>query len=113
MFALSQWVSEYTVLNIGIAKHFDRDPQTNEVLWFASPPVDVAPPVQKPMHSFAYLHHLAKKRKLELEKKEKGVREGEDSRMDVDADEHLDGLVISQPEMSIDEAWQRAVAQFS
>jgi len=64
------------------------------------------------MHSFAYLHHLAKKRKLELEK-EKDVRGGEDSRMDVDADEHLDGLVISQPETSIDEAWQRAVAQFS
>ena len=100
------------MLNIGLAKHFDRDPQTNEVLWFASPPVDVAPPVQKPMHSFAYLHHLAKKRKLELEK-EKGVREGEDSRMDVDADEPFDGSTVAKPEMSIDEAWQRAMAQFS
>jgi len=63
------------------------------------------------MHSFAYLHHLAKKRKLELE--EKDVREGEDSKMDVDADESLDGSTVAQPGMSIDEAWQRAVAQFS
>jgi len=64
------------------------------------------------MHSFAYLHHLAKKRKLELEKKD--VREGEDSRMDVDADEPpLDGSAVARPGMSIDEAWQRAVAQFS
>ena len=93
------------------AKHFDRDPQTNEVLWFASPPVDVAPPVQKPRHSFAYLHHLAKKRKLELEKKD--VREGEDSRMDVDAEESPNSSVVGQPKMSTDEAWQRAVAQFS
>ena len=84
------------------------------MLWFASPPVDVAPPVQKPRHSFAYLHHLAKKRKLELEKGEKDVREGEDSRMDVDAEVPSDGsTAVAQQKMSIDEAWQRAVAQFS
>ena len=80
------------------------------MLWFASPPVDVAPPVQKPRHSFAYLNHLAKKRKLELEKEEKDVREGEDSRMDVDTDGPSDGSPVAQ--ISIDEAWQRAVAQF-
>ena len=84
------------------------------MLWFASPPVDVAPPVQKPRHSFAYLHHLAKKRKLELEKGEKDVPESEDSRMDVDAEESSDGsTAVAQQKMSIDEAWQRAVAQFS
>jgi len=33
----------------------------------------------------AYLYHLAKKQKLELEK-EKDTREGEDLRMDVDAE---------------------------
>ena len=82
------------------------------MLWFASPPVDVAPPVQKPRHSFAYLHHLAKKRKLELEKG-KDVREGEDSKMDVDMEEPPDGAAASRSKMSVGEAWQRAVAQFS
>ncbi|KAH9836628.1 uncharacterized protein C8Q71DRAFT_758865 [Rhodofomes roseus] len=43
-------------------KHFDRDPDTNEVLWFASPPVDRARS-RPPQHSLAYLHFLAKKRK--------------------------------------------------
>ncbi|KAL0067984.1 hypothetical protein AAF712_004887 [Marasmius tenuissimus] len=47
-------------------RHFDRDPQTNEVLWFASPPVNMAP-APTPKHSLAYLHFLAKKRKQEAE----------------------------------------------
>ncbi|KAM5534374.1 hypothetical protein V8D89_011967 [Ganoderma adspersum] len=44
------------------ARHFDRDPETNEVLWFAGPPVDIVhtPP---PWHSLKYLAHLARKRK--------------------------------------------------
>ncbi|KAL7285867.1 hypothetical protein ACG7TL_000978 [Trametes sanguinea] len=44
------------------AKHFDRDPDTNEVLWFAAPPVDIVhtPP---PRHSLKYLAFLARKRK--------------------------------------------------
>lgn len=98
----------------GIAKHFDRDPQTNEVLWFASPPVDVAPSVQKPRHSFTYLNYLAKKRKLEGEK-EKNAGGGEESRMDVDAEAPSDDTSVGSPQkMSIHEAWQRAVAaQFS
>ncbi|EIN13357.1 hypothetical protein PUNSTDRAFT_78873 [Punctularia strigosozonata HHB-11173 SS5] len=57
------------------AKLFDRDPETNEVLWFASPPVDVAR-VPPPRYSLAYLHHLAMKRKA--------VGAGSDS-TDVDA----------------------------
>ncbi|KAI0662365.1 hypothetical protein C8Q70DRAFT_957817 [Cubamyces menziesii] len=44
------------------ARLFDRDPETNEVLWFAAPPVDIVhtPP---PQHSLKYLAYLAKKRK--------------------------------------------------
>ncbi|KAI0666207.1 hypothetical protein C8Q78DRAFT_994933 [Trametes maxima] len=47
------------------ARHFDRDPETNEVLWFAAPPVDLvhAPP---PRHSLKYLAFLAQKRKKQL-----------------------------------------------
>ena len=44
------------------AKHFDRDPETNEVLWFSAPPVNVAHP-PTPKHSLKYLHYLALKRK--------------------------------------------------
>ena len=44
------------------AKHFDRDPETNEVLWFSAPPVNVAHP-PTPKHSLKYLHYLAMKRK--------------------------------------------------
>ena len=95
--------------NVGIAKHFDKDPQTNEVLWFASPPVDVAPAVQKPRHSFAYLNYLAKKRKLEHEK---DTPEVEESRMDVDVGEPSDDPA-RPPKMSVDEAWQKAVSQLS
>ncbi|KAG6817289.1 hypothetical protein H0H87_010631 [Tephrocybe sp. NHM501043] len=47
------------------AKHFDRDPATNEVLWFPAPPIDMARP-SKPKYSLAYLHFLAMKRKREL-----------------------------------------------
>ncbi|KAG5651101.1 hypothetical protein H0H81_009857 [Sphagnurus paluster] len=44
------------------AKHFERDPETNEVLWFPAPPVDMARPA-KPKYSLAYLEFLATKRK--------------------------------------------------
>jgi chromatin structure-remodeling complex subunit RSC1/2 len=49
-----------------IAKHFDRDPETNEVLWFSAPPMNVARP-PAPKYSLAYLHFLATKRKQENE----------------------------------------------
>jgi chromatin structure-remodeling complex subunit RSC1/2 len=61
-------------LTNGIAKHFDRDPETNEVLWFSAPPLNVAHP-PAPKYSLAYLHFLATKRKKE--------KEGADN-MDVD-----------------------------
>ncbi|EJD55042.1 hypothetical protein AURDEDRAFT_155279 [Auricularia subglabra TFB-10046 SS5] len=41
---------------------FDRDPETNQVLWFSGPPMDMARP-QPPQHSLAYLNFLATKRK--------------------------------------------------
>jgi len=52
-------------LPIVSAKHFDRSPDTNELFWFAAPPMNAArtPP---PRHSLAYLHFLATKRKKEF-----------------------------------------------
>ncbi|KAG7090566.1 hypothetical protein E1B28_009674 [Marasmius oreades] len=52
-------------------RHFDRDPKTNEVLWFSSPPVNAAP-APTPRHSLAYLHFLAKKRKSDCQSDEGG-----------------------------------------
>ncbi|KAF8972536.1 RSC complex protein [Flammula alnicola] len=46
------------------AKLFDRDPDTNEVLWFAAPPSNL-PHAKGPRHSLAYLQFLAAKRKRE------------------------------------------------
>ena len=62
-----------------LARHFDRDPETNEILWFAAPPVDIVhtPP---PQHSLKYLAHLALKRKAALQ----GDRP--DNAMDVDGE---------------------------
>ncbi|KAI0034332.1 hypothetical protein K488DRAFT_9522, partial [Vararia minispora EC-137] len=60
-------------------KHFDRSPETNQVLWFAAPPVDVARP-RPPQYSLKYLHWLAtKKRKAE-------PQDGEGDGMDVDGE---------------------------
>ncbi|KAI0697178.1 hypothetical protein BC835DRAFT_1270780 [Cytidiella melzeri] len=57
------------------ARHFDRNPETNEVLWFSAPPMDIPRP-EELEYSLTYLAYLAKKRK------------GKDisSSMDVDAD---------------------------
>ena len=44
------------------AKQFDRDPETNEVLLFSAPPVNVAHP-PTPKHSLKYFHFLAMNRK--------------------------------------------------
>ncbi|KAH9927429.1 uncharacterized protein BXZ73DRAFT_48932 [Epithele typhae] len=52
------------------ARHFDRDPETGEVLWFAAAPVDIVH-APLPRHSLKYLAHLARKRK------EAGGGEGE------------------------------------
>ncbi|KLO08183.1 hypothetical protein SCHPADRAFT_1001127 [Schizopora paradoxa] len=47
------------------ARYFDRDPDTNEVLWFSGPPVDIAKPAT-PHYSLEYLHFLAMKKKAEM-----------------------------------------------
>ena len=49
-------------MTTSVAKHFDRDPETNEVLWFAAPPIDVAHP-PGPEYSLEYLNFLARKRR--------------------------------------------------
>jgi len=49
-----------------IAKLFDRDPETNELLWFPAPPLNTARPAQ-PKYSMAYLQFLAKKRKAQCD----------------------------------------------
>ena len=43
-------------------KLFDRDPTTNEVLWFAAPPMNVSR-ARGPRYSLAYLTFIATKRK--------------------------------------------------
>ncbi|EEB87089.1 hypothetical protein MPER_15715 [Moniliophthora perniciosa FA553] len=55
-------------------RHFDRDPETNQVLWFATPPLNIAP-TPKPRHSLAYLHFLAAKRKRESQEDGDGKSE--------------------------------------
>ncbi|OJT08505.1 Chromatin structure-remodeling complex subunit rsc1 [Trametes pubescens] len=66
------------------ARHFDRDPETNEVLWFAAPPSDLVH-VPPPRHSLKYLAFLAKKRKRE----QRGAGPDAGGAIDVDADEAL------------------------
>ena len=60
------------------ARHFDRDPETNEVLWFAAPPLNIARK-PAPRYSLQYLHWLAAKRKaIENDTNEdEGMRMGE------------------------------------
>jgi chromatin structure-remodeling complex subunit RSC1/2 len=72
---------------VGLAKHFDRDPETNEVLWFPAPPVD-APRKATPKYSLAYLHFLAARRKREAV----GDEDEDEDGMDVDGDEDPEAL---------------------
>lgn len=75
-----------------IAKLFDRDPTTNEVLWFSGPPIDMPRP-RAPQHSLEYLHFLAKKRKREREKREDGADTESDGRT-MDGDVSMDSIDI-------------------
>ena len=47
---------------LSIAKLFDRDPTTNEVLWFAAPPMNMSR-ARGPRYSLEYLTFIATKRK--------------------------------------------------
>lgn len=88
------------------AKHFDRDPYTNEMLWFSGPPINVVRPPSA-RHSSTYLHFLAMKRKRKQENEnenEQGQERGEFSLMNgtstTDGDEHYqhqlrDGVIVS------------------
>ncbi|KAI0085714.1 hypothetical protein BDY19DRAFT_896215 [Irpex rosettiformis] len=49
-------------LSTETARHFDRDPETNEVLWFPAPPIDIPRP-KGPKYNLTYLAYLARKRK--------------------------------------------------
>jgi chromatin structure-remodeling complex subunit RSC1/2 len=66
------WLGEITwFAHVYLAKLFDRDPETNEVLWFAAPPLNQPRP-KGPRHSLAYLQFIAAKRK-------KSTAEGDDT----------------------------------
>lgn len=95
-------------------KHFDRDPETNQVLWFSGPPIDVAR-TPAPQHSLKYLHYMAMKRKdqkLQARKEEEEAKE-ETDQMDI----HGDNLrpkkrprVEAKPRVTdiLDELWAKA-----
>lgn len=60
-FSLTTFVLMQVVF-LATAKLFDRDPETNEVLWFASPPSN-RPHAKGPRHSLVYMQFLAAKRR--------------------------------------------------
>lgn len=66
MLSLHAWMFDMMLTLVMTAKLFDRDPETDELLWFPGQPVN-APPVPQPRYSLTYLHFLAKKRKQEME----------------------------------------------
>jgi chromatin structure-remodeling complex subunit RSC1/2 len=44
-------------------KHFDRDPHTNQLLWFSGAPIDTPRAhTRQPRHSLDYLYFLARQR---------------------------------------------------
>ncbi|KAJ7621067.1 hypothetical protein FB45DRAFT_838799 [Roridomyces roridus] len=61
-----QAVTSVDKLPVETTRHFDRDANTGEVLWFSGPPMHMArePP---PRHSLEYLHFLARKYEPEIE----------------------------------------------
>jgi hypothetical protein len=48
---------------IHLVKHFDRDPHTNQLLWFSGAPIDTPRShTRQPRHSLDYLYFLARQR---------------------------------------------------
>ena len=76
-----------------LAKHFDRDPESNAVLWFASPPVDLPRP-PPPQYSLKYLHWLATKRRAE--DADASGKEGEAKRLRLTASQRVAAALASQ-----------------
>ncbi|KAG8903528.1 hypothetical protein FRB99_003159 [Tulasnella sp. 403] len=66
-------------------RHFDRDPRTNELLWFSGPPIQrINPDAFRPQYSLEYLAFLAKKRAA-------AEKERADEEMEMDQVEEDDG----------------------
>ncbi|THH06660.1 hypothetical protein EW145_g3937 [Phellinidium pouzarii] len=88
------------------ARHFDRDPETNEVLWFSGPPNDIAR-TAPPRHSLDYLHFLAMKRKRQLQAANGGGDKGEDME-DIASSKRLRSQVRAPPLASdiLAELWE-------
>ena len=57
---------------IHIAKLFDRDPTTNEVLWFAAPPMNMSH-ARGPRYSLEYLTFIATKNRKRREASTDGI----------------------------------------
>lgn len=51
------------------AKYFERDADTNEVLWFPGRPVNAPRVATAPTHSLRYLHFLATKGKASMKRR--------------------------------------------
>jgi len=73
------------------AKLFDRDPETNEVLWFAAPPLNMSRP-NGPRHSLAYLQFLAAKRRKNSES---------ENNVEVENHENGDGRTSKRARISV------------
>ena len=58
-----------------IVKLFDRDPTTNEVLWFAAPPMNMSR-ARGPRYSLEYLTYMATKKRKRREDSADGKEEG-------------------------------------
>ncbi|PPQ63542.1 hypothetical protein CVT24_004772 [Panaeolus cyanescens] len=71
------------------AKLFDRDPETNQVLWFSAPPMNVARP-RGAQYSLTYLHFLAQKRKRQEASDSNSVKHNEDMGVGDGSDGHPD-----------------------
>jgi chromatin structure-remodeling complex subunit RSC1/2 len=85
-------------------KLFDRDPETNEVLWFAAPPLNMAR-AKGPSYSLAYLQFLAAKRKRETTEEDAhqtaGNEDGRSAGEDGPATKRMRRLCYSQSVMEI------------
>ena len=99
------------IINVDAVKHFDRDPETNQVLWFSGPPIDVAR-TPAPQYSLKYLHYMAMKRKQQrLEDRKEEEEEGYENsdKMDIDEDTTRPGKRRRIQRMTdvLDELWEK------
>lgn len=82
-----------------LVQHFDRDPRTNELLWFSGPPIQrIDPEAFRPKYSLKYLAFLAKKQAAADKQ-----REEEEEAMEMDAEEE-DGGEARRKRLKIEES---------